>query len=87
MRALLRGLAKRFSSAPTPAITVDFIICGTQKGGTTALYAYLREHPEVCMAERKEVHFFDDEKNFAQNQPARSRYRSSSSSSRRSRAS
>jgi hypothetical protein len=37
---------------------VDFIICGTQKGGTSALDAYLREHPEICMADVKEIHFF-----------------------------
>lgn len=43
---------------------VDFIICGTQKGGTTALDAYLRQHPRICMANCKEVHFFDDESNF-----------------------
>lgn len=43
---------------------VDFIICGTQKGGTSALDAYLREHPGICMADKKEVHFFDDESNF-----------------------
>ncbi len=38
---------------------VDFLIAGTQKGGTTALDLYLRTHPELCMATRKEVHFFD----------------------------
>jgi len=43
---------------------VDFIISGTQKGGTTALDEYLRNHPEICMATRKEVHFFDREKFF-----------------------
>jgi hypothetical protein len=37
---------------------------GTQKGGTTALDAYLREHPAIFMASRKEVHFFDDEERF-----------------------
>ena len=37
----------------------NFIICGTQKRGTTALYHYLREHPEIYMSEKKEVHFFD----------------------------
>lgn len=40
---------------------VNFSICGTQKGGTSALDAYLREHPKICMAENKEVHFFDNE--------------------------
>jgi hypothetical protein len=40
---------------------VDFVIAGTQKGGTSALDAYLRTHPEICMAARKEIHFFDNE--------------------------
>jgi len=43
---------------------VDFVICGTQKGGTSALDAYLRDHPQICMADNKEVHFFDNEKYF-----------------------
>ena len=41
---------------------VDFIVCGAQKAGTTALDAYLRAHPEIGMANWKEVHFFDFEK-------------------------
>ena len=41
------------SSLPT------FLICGTQKGGTTSLYHYLRDHPEIYMPLKKEVHFFD----------------------------
>lgn len=48
---------------------VDFIIAGTQKGGTSALDAYLRGHPEICMARIKEPHFFDSETHF-QNTPA-----------------
>ena len=39
----------------SPGRLVDFVIGGTQKGGTTALDAYLREHPEICMAEKNEV--------------------------------
>jgi hypothetical protein len=38
----------------------DFIIIGTQRGGTTSMYRYLCEHPEVGAAFRKEIHFFDD---------------------------
>ena len=38
------------------------MIAGTQKGGTIALDGYLRDHPEICMADRKEVHFFDYER-------------------------
>jgi hypothetical protein len=43
---------------------LDFIIAGTQKGGTTALFAYLQSHPEICMAKVKETHFFDRDANF-----------------------
>jgi hypothetical protein len=45
---------------------VDFVVAGTQKGGTSALDVYLRDHPQVCMpATVKEVHYFDDEPHFA----------------------
>lgn len=54
--------------------TVDFVICGTQKGGTSALDAYLREHPEICMADVKEVHYFDNEKEFSSGKPDYSNY-------------
>lgn len=37
----------------------DFLIIGTQKGGTTSLYNYLQTHPSIASAARKEVHFFD----------------------------
>ncbi|CAM9557574.1 unnamed protein product, partial [Ectocarpus sp. 12 AP-2014] len=37
----------------------SFIIAGTQKSGTTALTGILEKHPQVMMAERKELHFFD----------------------------
>ena len=38
----------------------DFIIIGTQRGGTTSLYYYLTEHAGIASALIKEVHFFDD---------------------------
>jgi hypothetical protein len=37
----------------------DFIVLGTQRGGTTSLYHYLTEHPDIGPAFRKEVHFFE----------------------------
>lgn len=40
---------------------VDFLVAGVQKGGTTALFDYLREHPDLLLADVKEVHFFDNE--------------------------
>jgi hypothetical protein len=37
----------------------DFLVIGAQKAGTTALYAYLRWHPDVAGPFWKEVSFFD----------------------------
>lgn len=69
----IRRAAKRISSAN---IKVDFVIAGTQKGGTSALDAYLREHPQICMADKKEVHFFDNERFFPGNKSNYSHYHS-----------
>ncbi len=44
---------------------VNFVIGGTQKGGTSALDSFLRQHPEICLPEsRKELHYFDRDENF-----------------------
>jgi sulfotransferase family protein len=48
-------------TAPTQ---VNFIVAGAQKGGTTALDAYLREHPELCLPRKKELLFFDKDRFF-----------------------
>jgi hypothetical protein len=40
---------------------VQFLICGAQKAGTTALDGYLRQHPQLFLPDQKEQHFFDDE--------------------------
>jgi hypothetical protein len=37
----------------------DFVIVGAQRSGSTSLYRYLEDHPEVFMAKVKELHFFD----------------------------
>src|SRR3990172_12275584 len=36
----------------------DFFIAGAPKSGTTAMYMYLKQHPEIFMPEKKESHFF-----------------------------
>lgn len=41
---------------------VDFFIVGVQKTGTTSLYKYLDEHPDIFMPEVKENHFFIQDK-------------------------
>ncbi len=37
----------------------NFFIVGAQKAGTTSLYHYLNQHPQVYMSPRKEPHFFE----------------------------
>ena len=37
----------------------DFLIIGTQRGGTTSLFHYLEAHPSVTAAVNKDLHFFD----------------------------
>ncbi len=43
---------------------VNFLIVGTQKGGTTALAQFLSVHPQIYMAPCKEVHFFDFDQSY-----------------------
>jgi hypothetical protein len=59
-RAVLRETFRAYGRAtagfrPLP----NFLILGAQKAGTTALYAYLRWHPQVTGPSFKEVSFFD----------------------------
>lgn len=44
---------------------VAFVIAGVQKGGTTALYQHLQQHPGVSMPRRKECHYFNTDHYFA----------------------
>lgn len=37
----------------------DFIIIGAQKSGTSSLYNYLSQHPDIIHPITKEVHYFD----------------------------
>lgn len=41
---------------------LDFLIAGVQKSGTTALWHYLRQHPAIALPDKKEVHFFDNDR-------------------------
>lgn len=45
-------------------LKVGFLIAGVQRGGTSSLNYYLRQHPQIGMAKTKEVHFFDSEEYF-----------------------
>ncbi len=42
----------------------NFIVIGAGKAGTTSLWGYLREHPQIFMSEPKELNFFTTEHNW-----------------------
>lgn len=42
----------------SPGIKLDFVGVGAAKAGTSWLAACLAEHPEICMAEPKELNYF-----------------------------
>jgi hypothetical protein len=46
------------------SFTIDFIGIGAARCGTTWLYECLKEHPEIFLPEKKELHFFDDDANY-----------------------
>ncbi len=50
---LYRGISSPMRLLP------DFLIIGTQRGGTTSLYHYLQAHPYIAPATSKDTHFFD----------------------------
>lgn len=53
----LRGHYQRLT-APIRLLP-DFIIIGAQKSGTSSLFAYLTQHPNLSPSLIKEVHYFD----------------------------
>lgn len=48
---------------------VNFLICGAQKSGASALNKYLATHQSICMADKKEVHYFDRDEFFIDEAP------------------
>jgi hypothetical protein len=58
--ALMSDFAKMYRGITGPLrLLPDFLIIGTQRGGTTSLYNYLIARPGVGPAMVKELHFFD----------------------------
>lgn len=59
-RPARRGDAGWFQRLTAPwRLWPDFLILGTQRGGTTSLFRYLEAHPDVVASSRKELHYFD----------------------------
>ncbi len=50
----------RFPPGHRPVWGPDFVIIGTQRGGTTSLHAYLGAHPLVTTPVTKELHYLTD---------------------------
>ncbi|MCZ6597764.1 MAG: sulfotransferase domain-containing protein [Planctomycetota bacterium] len=51
-------LGLRFVTGPLRVLP-DFLVIGAKKCGTTALYAYLTQHPSIAPAFKKEIYFFN----------------------------
>ncbi|QVL52057.1 MAG: sulfotransferase domain-containing protein [Cyanobium sp. M30B3] len=47
-----------------PNKSIDFVIIGAAKAGTTSLASWLSKHPDVCMSSPKETMFFGSPKLF-----------------------
>ena len=43
---------------------LDFVLAGAQKSGTTALHYFLSRHPDICLGDQQEIHFFDNDAMF-----------------------
>jgi len=55
-REKIAAAQRRAIQGPLP----DFLVIGTQKGGTSFFYRLLTQHPLVRAAAAKEIHFFDN---------------------------
>jgi hypothetical protein len=45
--------------------TLDFIVIGAQKAGTTSLFKYMETHPQLYMPPEKECLYFNDDERFS----------------------
>jgi hypothetical protein len=59
-RAPLARLGEPWRRATAARRTLpDYVIIGAARAGTTSLYVYLAQHPDVRVPVRKEINFFD----------------------------
>ena len=57
--ALKAGFITALRATAPLRMLPDFIIIGAQRAGSTSLFNYLAQHPDISPAWRKEIHFFD----------------------------
>ncbi|MBB5224416.1 hypothetical protein HNP73_004386 [Amaricoccus macauensis] len=58
LRPAMEGARRRLRQMQDRVLP-DFVIIGAQKSGTSSLYRYLTQHPQVRESSVKEVHYFD----------------------------
>jgi hypothetical protein len=58
LRPAVEGARRRLRQMQDRVLP-DFVIIGAQKSGTSSLYRYLAQHPQVRESTVKEVHYFD----------------------------
>jgi cytochrome P450 len=56
-----RSLSLRLRALLGRGALPNAIIIGAMKSGTTSLFDYLTQHPDVCGSRTKELHFFDNQ--------------------------
>lgn len=42
----------------------DFMVLGAAKSGTTSLYKYLKQHPQIVLPRLKQIHFFNNDRRY-----------------------
>jgi hypothetical protein len=62
------GEERRDADARPGAVTggrhPNFLVIGAQKAGTTSLWHYLIQHPQIELSAQKELHYFDREEDY-----------------------
>jgi len=61
----MKQLIKDWVDPFRPRLSPAFFIIGAQKAGTSALFQMLARHPGVLVPQEKELHFFDNDRNYA----------------------
>lgn len=60
LKIRLRNLVSPMRLATSKSrVLPDFIILGAQKAGTSSLFQFISEHPQVSPSSKKEIHYFD----------------------------
>lgn len=60
--AMLKKIKKYIKTEMVPSyfhMLPDFVIVGAMKCGTTSLFQYLAQHPDIIVSKKKEIHYFD----------------------------